>query len=105
MNSLFYGNKVSTDWAKRGNLCHASSQRYTSWMDIEQWIIRNLMTYQNCSVKASFYYEHENQFGYIFGKENLKVKHSDFKNSIVLEVSSLGVERAKAFILEEEIQG
>lgn len=102
MNSLFYGNKVSTDWAKRGNLCHASEKRYISWMDIPQWIIRNLMVFGNCSLKRTFYVSTEKQFAFLFGEDNMIQKHSDFKDSMILEVTKEGRLKAKPFVEEEE---
>lgn len=102
MNGIFFGYKLSADWVKRGKQCHASEKRYTSWMDIPQWIIRNLMVFGNCSLKRTFYVSTEKQFAFLFGEGNMIQKHSDFNNSMTLEITDEGRLKAKPFVEEDE---
>ncbi len=82
------------------NVNAASNSCYTSWLDIEQWMVRNLMTFKNCRLKSKFYAKFKRQFVYLFGKENIKVQELPDK-FVVLEINDEAREHAKPFVLEE----
>lgn len=50
------------------------SRKYHSYRAIEDWVIRNLMTHGNCSMKQNRYYDVKADYERLFGKENLNVR-------------------------------
>lgn len=98
-NCTHYGIPVYIPNANNVNA--ASNSCYTSWLDIEQWMVRNLMTFKNCLLKTSFYAKFKRQFVYLFGSENITEKPTS-DGFIVLEITEEGRNNAKPFVLEEE---
>lgn len=76
--------------------------RIVGWCEIPQWVVRNLITFKNCSIKESLFKKARRQFNYVFGEKNMTVKPSDFKDSITLEVNQEAVEQAKELCLMKE---
>lgn len=101
-NCTHYGIPVYIPNANNVNA--ASNSCYTSWLDIEQWMVRNLMTFKNCLLKQKFYAKFKRQFVYLFGSENITEKPTS-DGFIVLEITEEGRNNAKPFVLEEEENG
>ena len=98
LNGIFYGHLVSINGVSR-TVAKGTGNNYTGWLDIDIWIIRNLMNFKNCRLKSKFYSANKKSFEYLFGKENIKVKELPDK-FIVLEINDAAREHAKPFIEE-----
>lgn len=66
-------------------------KHYRSFRNIEQWIIRNLMSHGNCYMKKEKFYGIQRDYNKLFGKKNIQINEVDSK-SIVVSIT----EEAKA---------
>lgn len=98
LNGIFYGHIISINGVSRHR---GGSNKYTGWLDIDQWKIRNLMTFKNCLMKAAFYTTYKNQFDFVFGAENLSYRDIG-GGFIVVKVTEQGRIQAEKYILEEK---
>ena len=72
-------------------------KRPENLMGIKPWIIRNLLSKQNCLMKRSYYTGNEKVFIKLFGKKQMKLTLSD-KGCCILWITDDAVAKAKLLI-------
>ena len=100
LNGMLYGKIVSINGISRRTqkgIC----QHFTGYLDIDAWMIRNLMSHKNCSLKESFFYKYKKQFEFLFGKDNVKATPTS-DGFCVVEINNEAVEQALPLVLEED---
>ena len=73
-------------------------KQYTGFGGIKQWIIRNLMTYGNCCLKANDFIRSREEFELLFGKRNIVVEETD-KHCIIMSINTKAKQKATKFVL------
>ena len=73
-------------------------KQYTSFNGIQQWIIRNLMTYGNCCFKVNKFLRSKEAFEFLFGKRNMVIEETE-KQCIIMSINSKAQDRARKFVL------
>ena len=58
-------------------------KHYRSYRAIEQWVIRNLMSYGNCYMKKERFYQVKEDYEKLFGKKNITIQDVDSKTMIL----------------------
>lgn len=73
-------------------------KQYTSFNGIQQWIIRNLMTYGNCCFKANKFLRSKEAFEFLFGKRNIVIQDTE-KQCIIMSINTKAKIRATKYVL------
>lgn len=73
-------------------------KHYRSYRNIEQWIIRNLMSYGNCYMKKEKYYSIQRDYEKLFGKKNITIQDVDSK-TIVVSINQEAKNKAVSLVL------
>ncbi len=73
-------------------------KHYRSYRAIEQWVIRNLMSYGNCYMKNHRFYDVKEDFERLFGKRGIKIQEVDSR-SVVISITEKAKEKALPFVL------
>lgn len=97
VNGRIWGNPATVKGLS-GQARECGYKTYNSFCDIEQWIVRNLMTNKNCCIRNKLYSKIKNQLEVLFDKKVSARPISD--DCVVVEVTDDGVEFAAQWVCE-----
>lgn len=98
VNGRIWGNPATLKGLSGVTATSCGYRTYNSFCDIEQWIVRNLMTNKNCLIRNKLYSKIKNQLDILFNK-NVTAR-PDNDGCVVIEVNDDGVEFASKWVCE-----
>ena len=98
VNGRIWGNPATLKGLSGVTATSCGQRVYNSFCDIEQWIVRNLMTNKNCCIRNKLYLKIKNQLEILFDKKVSARPISD--DCVVVEVTDDGVQFAAQWVCE-----
>ena len=98
VNGRIWGNPASLKGLSGVTATSCGYRSYNSFCDIEQWIVRNLMTNKNCCIRNKLYSKIKSQLEILFDKKVSARTISD--DCVVVEVTDDGVQFATQWVCE-----
>ena len=100
---IYYGKRIYADNIMQPNPTVNPVPEVAEYSLIENWILRNLISYGNCLVEKRYYDMHKKEFDTLFGNENITYRLSSpvsFRDSLKAKHCGNLIEKTAKIILE-----